>query len=201
MFSFQHHDGMAQPLKITIVGAGIAGAMAARVLREKHDVTILERFGGGHELGAAIVLGPTATKILDQYGFDRKRSGCVVNDGAKTYDQTGKLVAEFDMKPFIRVAGSDPTFQHRADLWDELMRLATTSSEELGIEGNPAKVQWGADVVSVNVETGEVSLADGSKIDSDLVIGKLADSLRGLHHPLTHLEARTASSQQLDHLL
>lgn len=164
---------MGPPLKVTIVGAGIAGAMAARVLREKHEVTMLERFGGGHELGAAIVLGPTATKILQKYGFDQKRCGCVLNDGAKTYDQTGKLVAEFDMTPFVRMVGSYPTFQHRADLWDELMRLATAPSEELGIGGKPATVRWDADVVSVDVESGEVTLADGSKITSDLVIGGL----------------------------
>lgn len=171
---------MEQPLKVIIVGAGIAGAMAARVLREKHDVLMLERFGGGHELGAAIVLGPTATRILGQYGFDRKRCGCVTNGAAKTYDQTGTLVADFDIGPFARAVGTDPTFQHRADLWEELMRLATAPSEELGIGGSPAKVQWGVDVVSVDVELGEVTLADGTKIASDLVIGTRSPSLRRL---------------------
>jgi salicylate hydroxylase len=43
-----------QGLNIIIVGGGIAGLAAARTLRERHNVTILEQWGMKSETGAAI---------------------------------------------------------------------------------------------------------------------------------------------------
>lgn len=180
-------------LDVTIVGAGLAGAIAARVMREKHNVTIIERFSGGHEVGAAINLGPTAVKIIDNLGFDRKRAGSVVANSVRSLDKAGKLLQTNDMTKFACISQADWLFQHRADLWSEFVRLATAPSATLGISGQPAKVLWGSEVVSVDVESGDVVLADGGKIGSDLIIG--ADGIRSVVRPLVVGQADFASAR------
>lgn len=46
------------PLKIVICGGGIAGYAAALLLREEHDVLVLESSSFNEELGVAITLSP-----------------------------------------------------------------------------------------------------------------------------------------------
>ncbi|KAJ5819414.1 hypothetical protein N7474_005005 [Penicillium riverlandense] len=185
------------PLKVTIIGGGLAGLLAGRVLRDQHDVTILERFNGGHELGAAINLGPSALKIAKKYGLDTKRAGSIVADTARTFLKNGKQVRENDMGKFSKLAGEDWVFQHRADLWEEFLRLATGPGDEVGSPGKPCTVLWGSDVVNVDVDTGDVSLADGTTLSSDLVIG--ADGVKSIVRPLVVGEDdfRTASPSGL----
>lgn len=159
-------------LKITIIGGGIAGLFAARVLREKHHVTILERSSGGNEVGAAVTPGPNATRILDQYGWDPSRCGALVLGKTCTMDHNGNLIKETDLSGIKQAFGSDWHVVHRIDLWNELLRLATAPSGDLGIRGLPAKVEWRAEVVDVDTESGDVKLGDGMVVPSDLVIGK-----------------------------
>lgn len=164
---------MHQPLNVTIVGGGIAGLAAARVLRERHNVTVLEKFPGGHEVGAALNMGPTAVKIAEQLGFDRVKCRSVSASRCNTFNKDGQQIHHMDMTPFQQFSQADWLFQHRADLWNEWLRLATAPSEELGISGRPAEVQWGVDVLNVDVEAGSVQLDGGRTITSDLVVGML----------------------------
>lgn len=160
------------PLQITIIGAGIAGLFAARVLREKHNVTVLERSAGGNEVGAALTPGPNATRILDQYGWDPKRCGALVLGAARTFDHKGSLLQESSLTGIKQTFGSNWHVVHRIDLWNELLRLATAPSEELGIGGKPANIKWRAQVLDVNPGSGDVGLSDGTIVPSDLVIGE-----------------------------
>lgn len=159
------------PLNITIVGCGIGGLFAARVLREKHNVTIMEKSSGGNEVGAAVTPGPNATKWLYKYGWDPKRCGALSLGQVRTLDHKGTLVQEHDVSGIKKIFGSDWHVVHRIDLWNELFRLATAPSEELGVSGSPANIRWRADVVDVDVESGDVRLADGTIVSADLVIG------------------------------
>lgn len=63
------------PLKIVICGGGIAGFAAALLLREEHDVLVLESSSSNEELGAAITLSINATRLLRRSfaraGFDQ----------------------------------------------------------------------------------------------------------------------------------
>ena len=167
------------PLNVTIIGAGIAGLFAARVLREKHNVTILERSSGGNEVGAAVTPGPNATKWLTKYGWDPRRCGALPLVRVRVLDEHGTVIRTQDVTGMKENFRSDWLVVHRIDLWNELLRLATGSSEKLGLPGSPAKVIWRAQVVGVDVESGDVRLADGTVIASDLVIGMLIASSDG----------------------
>ena len=65
---------------------------------------------------------------------------------------------------------------HRADLWEEMLRLATGEKvgvlkEKGDVVGKPAEVRFGVEVIGVDVVSGDVKLASGEVVKSDLVIG------------------------------
>ncbi|PZP55365.1 MAG: hypothetical protein DI586_07110 [Micavibrio aeruginosavorus] len=84
------------PLKIAVIGSGTAGlAASAFLMKDGHDVTLIERFSDPRPLGAGLMLQPTGlaclacldldqkaiaygTKILSLFG--RSANGCTVFD-------------------------------------------------------------------------------------------------------------------------
>lgn len=63
------HRQAIKPLRIIVVGAGIAGLSAGLALsRCGHSVTILESSPLLGETGAGIQLAPNATRILRRFG-------------------------------------------------------------------------------------------------------------------------------------
>jgi salicylate hydroxylase len=158
-------------LDVAIIGGGIAGALAARVLREQHNVTIYERSKSASEIGAAINVGPNGVKILDQLGFSRELVGSLTVGRMATYNHHGEAL-NVALRDFKRDFGADWLFQHRADLHQEFIRLATVDSEELGIAGQPARIHYGATVVQAEPESGSITLADGTDRTFDLLVGE-----------------------------
>lgn len=78
-------------LRVAIVGSGIAGLAAARILREKHDVTVYERGEPSVATGGqGIANFPNSTQILEGIGFDYKRAGSVELWGWNSVDPSGK---------------------------------------------------------------------------------------------------------------
>ncbi|RAL09227.1 FAD-dependent oxidoreductase [Aspergillus homomorphus CBS 101889] len=151
------------PLNIAIIGSGISGLLAARILRPQHNVTIYERHSHAVETGAAINIGPNGIVILDSVGFDRRRARTL------TYNKAGAITTD-TVIDYEREFGADWLFFHRSDLHNEPLRLATAPSAELGVEGVPTKVRFGAKAVGVDVEAGEVRLARGDVVRADLVV-------------------------------
>lgn len=182
------------PLNVIIVGGGIAGSICARVLREHHNVTIIERSNHEHAYGNGVNLGPNATKILDKLGFSTERAQSITLERYRIIDSSGALREDYDLRPYQEISGGRWYSQQWADMWHEFRRLALAPSEELGISGRPATMIMGIKVVNVDVEKGEVFLEDGNKLEGDLIIG--ADGIRSVLRSIVLGDKRDMSSTE-----
>ncbi|KAL7758410.1 hypothetical protein ACKLNR_010837 [Fusarium oxysporum f. sp. zingiberi] len=169
-----------QPLDVVIIGAGLAGLLAARVLREKHNVKVYERSSTPIEVGAAINIGPNGVRILDTLDFNRANAGSLPVSATKVFTKEGELQLN-ETHNYPDKYGADWLFQHRADLRSEFLRLATEDPAISGIPGTPAHVFWDQKVVDISPEEGRITLSSGEEINSDLVIA--ADGIKSMVRP------------------
>lgn len=168
-------------LRVAIVGSGIAGLAAARVLREKHDVTVYERGGPSVSTGGqGIANFPNSTHLLEGMGFDYKRVGSVEISAWTAVDKAGKLLHTLDYN--FRERYGSPLMTHmRVDVRVELLRLATAPPEELGLDASatPATMVWNNGAADLDAEAGRITLEDGTVVEADVII--VAD---GIHSRL-----------------
>ena len=80
------------PLKVTILGAGISGLTASIGLRQQgHHVTLLEKASFVEEAGAAIMLGPNASGLLQRLGMKPETVGANLLLGMALYHGNGDV--------------------------------------------------------------------------------------------------------------
>ncbi|PVH92181.1 FAD binding domain protein [Periconia macrospinosa] len=171
-------------LKVIVIGSGIAGLAAASVLREHHVVTVYERgdrqFATG---GQGMCVFPNGVNILLSRGFDPYHAGGVPCKGYRSFNKSGELVEDFPID-FRGRYGADMLMMKRSDLRDELMRTATASASELGVNGDPARVVFNTSVVDLDPDASLITLSDGSIVEGDVVI--VADGIHsGLRPKIT----------------
>ena len=144
-------------VKTIIIGAGVAGLVAAIALRRAgHDVLILERSAFGSEVGAAINLSPNALFVLSRLDFDLKRArACRI--------RSTHLFREVDLTVRRSVPSREPGNQtvHRVDLHRELLRLATSAGADLRL---------GCAVHKISDDGMGVVLESGDEVRADLVV-------------------------------
>lgn len=159
-------------LRVIIIGSGLAGLTAARILRELHQVTVYERGSASIATGGqGIILAPNGVKILNSISYNYDLAGAVPILGIRTYDKEGNVQEDVDMDLKSRF-GADCLAFKRSDFREELLRLATAPSADLGIKGDPAKIMYNNAVTNLDPEEGVVELSDGSKDSADVVVGK-----------------------------
>ncbi|EME77650.1 uncharacterized protein MYCFIDRAFT_44875 [Pseudocercospora fijiensis CIRAD86] len=166
-------------LNIAIIGSGLAGLTAARVLREQHNVTVYERGDANTATGGqGIILASNGVNMLTLLSYNASKAGAVPVQGLTTYSKDGTLLKDVGMDLEPRY-GADCQAMKRSDFRDELYRLATAPSVEIGIGGDPARVVLNTPVVGLDPEKGIIELHDGTKVSADAVI--IAD---GVHSRL-----------------
>ncbi|KAN0099749.1 FAD/NAD(P)-binding domain containing protein [Hyaloscypha variabilis] len=159
-------------LDIIIVGAGIAGLAAAISLsRAGHNVTIIERSTLNQEAGYMITIGPTGVSVLS-FDFVRARPSKI--DFVTTFNgETLEQQHNHDIRLHSLNSQGAMTF-YRPDLDDELKRLCLLKSSA----HKSPRFLLGSEVASVDIERANVTLANGSSLSGDLLIG--ADSERSI---------------------
>ncbi|KAE9364665.1 FAD/NAD(P)-binding domain-containing protein [Stipitochalara longipes BDJ] len=162
-------------LDIIVIGAGIAGLAAAISLsRAGHNVTVLEKSTFKQEAGFMITIGPTGVAVLSSLGFDFPRARPSNTNFVATFDgETLEQQHNLEIRPHSWNSQGAKTF-YRPDLHSELKRLCLLESSEY----KSPKLILGSEVVSVDIDKGIVTLANGSLLSGDLLIG--ADGERSI---------------------
>lgn len=158
-------------LRVSIIGGGIAGLSAAAFLR-KHaqlSITVYERRDAGFsETSAGIGLMKNGVAVAKQLGIDRDEVRGVAGVGFRTYNIREEEVSR-------SLIGDGPDGEgalwliFRQDLRDALLRRL---GDGKGVE-QPVKVLYSSKAVGVDPEAGVIDFADGTSVESDLVIGEL----------------------------
>ncbi|KAJ7357973.1 FAD/NAD(P)-binding domain-containing protein [Mycena albidolilacea] len=164
------HEDSPQPLKVSVVGAGIGGLAAAIALRRNgHLVQVFETSENKTEIGAGIGVQVNALRVLEHLGMARENVKGVSYDGITTYDaHSGEGVARRWLLP--EMDQNRNILCHRKDMHDELMRLAVDKGE-----GPPVRIHLGGKVIQCSPEDGTITLKGGEIVHADLVVG--ADGL------------------------
>ncbi|TDL17809.1 FAD/NAD(P)-binding domain-containing protein [Rickenella mellea] len=161
-------------LHVIIIGGGIGGLSAAYTLASAgHTITLLESASVLAEVGAGVHISPNATRLLFRWGLREKLAAVVSpmegftfrrgRDGAVLgYTRFGSLIETKHGSPYCTV--------HRVDLHAMLAEIATTHEN--------VTIRLNSTVVGVDPEKPTVTLADGSVVKGDLVVG--ADGLKSM---------------------
>ncbi|GAA5945984.1 hypothetical protein JCM3775_003607 [Rhodotorula graminis] len=154
----------ADKLNVIVVGAGIAGLAAAVALRE-HNVVVLEQSRLKEEVGAAIHLGPNASKIALEWGLSLER----LNSPEVNFYHEMSSAGPTHFKIPIRAReefGAPWLLNHRVDLHAELLRLATREDDQTA----PAVVRTASRVERIDPASGTVYLVSGDVLTADVIV-------------------------------
>ena len=157
---------MTRALRISIVGAGLGGLTAAIALRAKgFEATVFEQARELAEIGAGVQLGPNAIKVYRALGLeDEVRAiGFEPNRHVMRSWKSGRVLYATPMKSVFDARFGAGYYQlHRSDLHSVLRRSLPDRAIRLGARCTGARTDGTRAVLS---------LADGTEVESDLVVG------------------------------
>lgn len=150
---------------ITIVGAGIAGLVAAISLRNHgHEVTIFEQSSLAKEIGAAFSITPNASSVLSNLGIDTHDGGAVDFRAHVFLGRDGQVLREAPINPKFQnlPAGESWTFAHRYHLHEQLKSKA----DEVGVT-----LLTGKRLSSIDPDQLQISFEDGTTHQAQVLLG------------------------------
>jgi salicylate hydroxylase len=158
--------------QVLIAGGGIGGLAAALACtRAGWDARLYEQFAQFSEVGAGIQLGPNATRILDDWGFERALAAVAAFPeqlqvrSALDGNQLGRLRLGAE---FARRYGAPYATVHRADLQDLLLEAARKAGVYLKLSSRVTAVLSSMDAVGLRI-------GEGHEVEGDALVG--ADGL------------------------
>lgn len=157
------------PLKITVIGAGMAGLSSAIALSDinpNHQITILESNASLSELGAGLQLFANSTRILHKWGLTPSLQKVAFQSShlsIRRWQDDTELSFNMNNPTSTWVYGWPQWQVYRPDLqqalFDRVEKLPNVS------------VLFGKPIVSVDHETGTVHTAEGEVFEADLTVG------------------------------
>jgi FAD-dependent urate hydroxylase len=158
-----------QPLRILIVGAGVAGISIARgLLRDGHDVTVFEQRPDMRPGGGAVTIWPNGSTVLEQLGVDMDGAGQLLST-VRIATSSGRQLVNIDVTAIVDRLGGPVRMVPRRVLLDRLL------------QGFPGEhIRCNSRVVrAVSTQDGvRIEFGDGSYAQGDLLIG--ADGLHSI---------------------
>lgn len=161
-------------LQIAIIGAGIAGLVAARALQQfGFRPVVYEQAPMLGEVGAGLTVSPNATHVLNAIGLEGvlSRIGMRPDRGGVKHWKTGELMVEISRgSEMLEKYGAAYYQVHRADLHRELADLV--------VSGDAEAIRTGHAFASLVQNSHGVTLkfANGTEARADVVLG--ADGVR-----------------------
>ena len=120
------------------------------------------------------MISPNGARVLSKLGFSFTNARAVkLGFWNVLHGENLQLLQTIDMSKAMERFGAEAWSIHRVDLHNELLRLATSTTEA----GVPAKLHLSSEVVSASGE-GSIVLKDGSRRTADLIAA--ADGLKSV---------------------
>jgi FAD-dependent urate hydroxylase len=161
------------PLRILVVGAGVGGISAARgLLRDGHDVTVVERRPDLTAGGGAVTIWPNGAAVLRQLGVDMAGAGQRLRT-LRIATSSGRRMLTIDLSAVADRLGAAVQMVPRRILLERL--LSDFPAEHLRRDSRVAGVVSTADGA-------RVEFTDAGPLTVDLVVG--ADGLHSTIRPL-----------------
>lgn len=165
------------PLRVIIVGGGIAGLAAATALAMKgHKITVYERAKSTTDVGFAFRITPNSDRCLKHLGIDTIEGGAVAAIATRMLDKNGNILFERrENDNEGQPSKGTSVFAFRPQVTQQLQDAAVKHG---------VTIKTGIKVKNVNTEQTQITLDDSSDttISADLIIG--CDGLNSVIRPL-----------------
>ena len=108
-------------LRILVVGAGVGGISVARgLLRDGHDVTVVERRPDARAGGGAVTIWSNGETVLRQLGVDMHGAGQLLSN-LRVLTSSGRQLATLDLGAIVDRLGAPVRMVPRRVLLDRLL--------------------------------------------------------------------------------